>query len=523
LYSEGNFKRRPAYDIPEIQRADLAPMWLSLSAHGLAPEELDLLSAPPEQQATRARELLEELEALDHLGNVTALGRFMQALPVHPRLARVVAEACRQDVLSDGTRIAAILSEPDVFRDLSGDAGAHDSDVLVRLERLREVEDSKQSPQLLRRFGMDRERTRTVLRVAEQLTNIAVRSKYAPKALPNPPGDDDERLGRCLLLGYRDRVARPKRASERALILCNGTRATLSERSVLRNTPLLLAVEVDERSAAGGQKGAQVTLGHRIEADWLLEREDPRLLLSEVHEWNDGAERVDEIARIAWGSVVLDETRKAAAPSAAASELLSRMAWNKRRKVLGKAETELEQLAARLQLLKSRGLIAGVETGDEDPRPIVAVLVEKACEGLTSFAELEELDWPSLATFSLSTEVRKTLERETPTYVTFKNGRRVPIQYEMEKDPWIASRLQDFFGLAQGPTTCGGRVALTLHLLAPNQRAVQITSDLAGFWQRHYPEIRRELMRRYPRHAWPEDGRSAEPPKPRPPRAAKSR
>jgi ATP-dependent helicase HrpB len=284
-----------------------------------------------------------------------------------------------------------------------------------------------------------------------------------------------------------------------------------------------LAVEVDERSAAGGQKGAQVTLGHRIEADWLLEREDPRLLLSEVHEWNDGAERVDEIARIAWGSVVLDETRKAAAPSAAASELLSRMAWNKRRKVLGKAETELEQLAARLQLLKSRGLIAGVETGDEDPRPIVAVLVEKACEGLTSFAELEELDWPSLATFSLSTEVRKTLERETPTYVTFKNGRRVPIQYEMEKDPWIASRLQDFFGLAQGPTTCGGRVALTLHLLAPNQRAVQITSDLAGFWQRHYPEIRRELMRRYPRHAWPEDGRSAEPPKPRPPRAAKSR
>ncbi len=97
-------------------------------------------------------------------------------------------------------------------------------------------------------------------------------------------------------------------------------------------------------------------------------------------------------------------------------------------------------------------------------------------------------------------------------------GRQVKVNYEPGKPPWIESRLQDFFGMADGPKVVNGRVPLTLHLLAPNQRAVQVTTDLAGFWERHYPAIRKELGRKYPRHFWPEDGRSAAPPPPKPPR-----
>jgi ATP-dependent helicase HrpB len=97
-------------------------------------------------------------------------------------------------------------------------------------------------------------------------------------------------------------------------------------------------------------------------------------------------------------------------------------------------------------------------------------------------------------------------------------GRVVPIRYEVGKPPFVESRLQDFFGSAESPRIVAGRVPLTLHLLAPNQRAVQVTTDLSGFWERHYPTIRKELMRRYPRHPWPEDGRTATPPPPKPPR-----
>src|SRR5207247_2551232 len=103
-------------------------------------------------------------------------------------------------------------------------------------------------------------------------------------------------------------------------------------------------------------------------------------------------------------------------------------------------------------------------------------------------------------------------DRLAPERVALPGGRRLRVEYELDKPPWIASRLQDFFGLRDGPRVAEGRVPLVLHLLAPNQRPVQVTTDLAGFWQRHYPALRRELMRRYPRHAWPEDPLTAPPP-----------
>ena len=117
---------------------------------------------------------------------------------------------------------------------------------------------------------------------------------------------------------------------------------------------------------------------------------------------------------------------------------------------------------------------------------------------------------------ALSPAVVGMLREETPEHVRLPGGRQAPVNYEKGKPPWIESRLQDFFGMRAGPAICRGRVPLPLHLLAPNYRAVQVTSDLAGFWQKHYPAIRRELGRRYPSHAWPEDGATASPPPPRP-------
>jgi ATP-dependent helicase HrpB len=142
-------------------------------------------------------------------------------------------------------------------------------------------------------------------------------------------------------------------------------------------------------------------------------------------------------------------------------------------------------------------------------------LLAAACDGLTSMAELSAVPMSERLRNSLPVAVLSHLRTETPDRITVGH-RQVPVNYEAGKPPWVESRLQDFFGMRSGPTICRGRVALTLHLLAPNQRAVQVTSDLAGFWQKHYPSIRKELCRRYPRHAWPEDGATAAPPAPKP-------
>jgi ATP-dependent helicase HrpB len=134
-------------------------------------------------------------------------------------------------------------------------------------------------------------------------------------------------------------------------------------------------------------------------------------------------------------------------------------------------------------------------------------LIALACRDKTSLAELRDLDFRELVLSELAPAERARLDREAPESIALDAGRRVRVHYAKGQLPWIESRLQDFFGMKEGPRVMGGRVPLTLHLLAPNQRAVQVTSDLAGFWDRHYASVRKELSRRYPRHAWPEDGR----------------
>jgi ATP-dependent helicase HrpB len=147
-------------------------------------------------------------------------------------------------------------------------------------------------------------------------------------------------------------------------------------------------------------------------------------------------------------------------------------------------------------------------------------MVRLGCVGRRSFAELSAPDADLGATIlsALPAEARRALDRLAPTQIKLGGGRSVPVHYDEDAPPWIESRLQDFFGTGAAPAIGGGRVPLTVHLLAPNGRAVQVTRDLAGFWTQHYPALRRELGRRYPRHPWPEDGATARPPPPSAPR-----
>jgi ATP-dependent helicase HrpB len=251
-----------------------------------------------------------------------------------------------------------------------------------------------------------------------------------------------------------------------------------------------------------------------VEPEALLDVAGGALSERKELRFSPNTERVEAIVQLTYGQIVLEESRRPAEPSAEASRLLAAAAraagW-----------TTLFE-GASLQDLKARAILLRQAFGDEaapsfDDDALGAAL-EAACRERTSFAELRAAGLEGLFANVVDAGFWQKLRTETPERVRLPGGREVRVNYETDRPPWIESRLQDFFGMKTGPTVCRGRVPIVLHLCAPNGRAVQVTRDLASFWREHYPSLRRELGRRYPRHPWPEDGATATPPTPKPPR-----
>lgn len=490
LFTRHDFDMRPPFDTPEIARADLAETLLELKGCGIrCLDELAWLSPPPPTAAQAAEALLARLGAVDRQGRLTDLGCAMLRYPLHPRLARLVLEAGGAEA---ACIVAALLGERDVIAaGRFGGGGVRadwsgPSDLLDRLDRFREAR--------RRGFdgveGLDAGALRAVDRVAGQLTRIARGTS---------PQDEEASLLRAILAAFPDRVARRRGAS---LLLSVGGSARLSEQSVVREGEYLVAAEVDPARSAGVPT---VRLASRIDPSWLLDLFMDRVAETERVEWNGAAERAEVVRRLAYDALVLDETRLAAPPSEAAAALLYDAARKSGEAALADP-AEARRWLARVAFVAGLAPQAGLPSVGDDTLEAVLRLL---CGGRTSLAELRGAmrggGVVAALDASLSGSMRRRVEELAPLHVMLGRGRRVRVEYEAQQVPWIASRLQDFFGMARGPAVGGGRVPLQLRLLAPNGRPVQITTDLAGFWQRTYSQVRRELHRRYPRHAWPED------------------
>ncbi|MCA8924838.1 MAG: ATP-dependent helicase HrpB, partial [Planctomycetes bacterium] len=300
----------------------------------------------------------------------------------------------------------------------------------------------------------------------------------------------------ALLAGHPDRVAR--RQGERGLALAAGGAAQLAEESVVRSAPWLLAL-----SAHATPRGIRVNVASAIQPEWLLELFPDSIEEDEQVTFDEAREKVEARWRVRFGGLSLDEGPTDGAPEAV-------------QRVLAEAATRrLQAIWDPEQLEGLRKRVAFARQLDPSLPPLESTegLVASLCEGCASFAELRALDPLTTLTAALGPAGYARLERLAPSHVTLRGGRRLRVNYESSREPWVASRLQDFFGMSAGPTVGEGRVPLVLHLQAPNRQSVSVTSDLAGFWERHYPAARRELGRRYPRHAWPEDPRAAQAPK----------
>lgn len=314
----------------------------------------------------------------------------------------------------------------------------------------------------------------------------------------------DEAMQWAVLAGFADRVAKRRRPKAPDLVFAAGGSATLDATSVVQAPELVVAVDAEERRG-----GVVVRLASAIEPEWLLERFTEEVIDASGLEWNEGLQRVERVSRLSFGAVALEETRRPAEPSEAVAALLAGYALSAGPQTFADPQT-VSTILCRIESLRRGFPDQAFPPGDE-------TLAKRALEGLCahakSFAELKELGLVQAIEGLLTAGQQRLLTTQTPARITLPSGRSVQVNYEPAKPPWIESRLQDFFGMLKGPAI--GTAPLVLHLLAPNMRAVQVTTDLAGFWDRHYPSVRKELMRQYPRHSWPEDPRTAKPPEPK--------
>ncbi len=516
LYTQHDFEQRPAYDPPEIARVDLTDVAMTLAALGVADADaLDWLEPPPAASWGAARELLRRLGAILAPGELTDVGRRMLRCPIHPRLARLVVEGEARGASEAAALAAALIGERDIrasarasFGGGAGPRPDRGADVIDLVDLYREAESGRFRPDLLRRLELDARAVDEVGRVRRQLAS----------ALDSRRGRIDaaaeaQALRLAVLTAFPDRVARRREPGGKTAVLAAGGSAELG---LEQTGDWLVAVDVveDRKSGRSGlsARAPVVRLSSRIEPEWVLDLFAERVVEIDRRAFDARTERVERTTGLAFGALALDARTEPAPPDDETARLLAAAA-------LGRGIDKLpggEAIPALLQRITFAR-----QAAPEAPLPAlgadaVSELVRLACVGRNSFAELATpgADLGAAVLAALPHEARRALDTLAPMHITLSGGRTVPVHYDPTSPPWIESRLQDFFGTRAAPAIGGGRVPLTVHLLAPNGRAVQVTRDLAGFWTQHYPALRRELGRRYPRHAWPEDGATARPPDP---------
>ena len=483
LWTEAEHRGRPAYETPEVRRVDLARAALEVRGWGSDPHRFGWFEAPPAATLERADALLRRLGGLDEAG-VTALGRTLLALPLHPRLGRVVAAGHAAGVLHDAAAVAALAAERDIFREPPDHSG--DSDLLLRLELL---DRRGQAPRGVNRSALEQAR-----RARDQLVRAA-ESVLGP--CPRREADEPTLL-RLLLTAFPDRVARRRAPRSERFKLAGGGGAVISPRSAVKDAEWILAVGLE-----GGRRGERsehvIRIASAIDPAWL---EVDRAL-----ETRFDADREAVVGRLVDRYLDLVVAERAAEPDpVAAAVALAEAARAAPLRALT-VDRDAEAFLGRLRWLAARRPDLGLPTFPELPGATegaaASTLIEAACAGRRSFAETRRVALCPLARGLMSRRAREQLASLAPTHVPGPRGRDLKLRYGPDHPPILEARIQHLFGLRETPRVAGAPVRL--HLLAPNGRPAQITDDLLGFWQNTYADVRKDLRGRYPRHAWPED------------------
>ncbi len=489
LWTEHEHRSLQPFDLPEIRRVDLAQTLLEIRGWGVNDaSRFPFYEAPDPSAVERAEALLALLGLTEGPGApLTELGRRALRIPAHPRVGRTLLAAADHGWTREGALLAALAQEPDVGAARGGEplrVGA--SDLLARRERLRRDPSTR---------GGDH-----VRRLAEQLAD-AVARVARPPARTTPPSEDD--LCELLLSGWPDRVARRRGPGSDALVMVGGRGLVQARESCVKDDAFLIALEVD-----AGRRGAfarsLVRAASRVDVAWL--EAHPVTRTEETLQWDAGRERVVATRARRYMDLVLDEAQVPIGDREAASQRLLEAASADPRRALAPSEA-VWNLLRRVTSAARWAPEAGLPS---DADALLRAVLPALVLGRASFAELRAAGLQDALLAELGWEGRKRVEALAPAEIPVPSGRTARLAYQDEGPPVLSIKVQELFGLAETPTVGGGRQPVVLHLLNPAGRPLQVTSDLASFWSRTWPEVRKEMRSRYPKHHWPEDPWSAQ-------------
>jgi ATP-dependent helicase HrpB len=467
LWDEPQTASLEAYTRPEILSADLSSFMLDLAQWGASdPGKLAFLDPPPRAALAEAKTLLAELGAIDSDGRITEEGRKLRALPLPPRLARMVVDAAAEGAGELAAGIAAVVTE----RGLGGD----DVDIRHRLDNFRR-DRSKRAD----------DARAMVRRWAETAGGKASASEHSP--------------GSLLALAYPDRIAKNRGAGGGSFLLANGRGGNVDPASPLAREPYLAVAELTGAAAASRiVLAAAITLGE-IEAQFAGQIEEDEAITFEAASASLRSRRIRKLR-----ALMLSERTLPVAPGAAAAKLLAEGA-------AGLGMAKLPWSKAQLQFRDRVNFLRRAE-GDEWPDLSDRALARTATDwlapfldGKTALSQVVADDLAAALDVLVPWNLRQRLNAEAPTHFMAPSGSNVPIDYEGEEGPKLAIRVQELFGLAVHPVIARGHVPLLIELLSPAHRPVQVTRDLPGFWRGSYKDVRSDLRGRYPKHPWPDD------------------
>ena len=487
LWDEPQTASLDAFSRPEILSADLSAFALDLAAWGSSPDQLAFLDPPPRPALVEAKSLLTELGAIDADGRITDAGRRLLRLPLPPRLARMVVDAAAEGAAPAAATIAVLIGE----RGLGGD----DVDLRARLDGLR----NDRSPRA-------RDARATAERWALGATEPDARAGRVanPPALPSPDREAAERAGFLLALAYPERIAKNRGGGSGSFLLVNGRGARVDPASPLAREPFLAVAELTGSAAAGRILLAAPIALAEIEARFAAHVEAREEI---VFDAATASLRMRRLRRL--GAIILAEQPMPAVAGESATRILAegiarlgsaRLPWT----------NALRQWRDRIMFLRRA---EGNEWPDLSDTALGAAVdwLEALVAGKTALAELSADEFAGALKARVPYALHPRLDAEAPTHFRAPTGSLFPVDYQAEGGPKITIRVQELFGLDRHPVIGGGKVPLSIELLSPAQRPVQITRDLPGFWRGSYAAVRAEMRGRYPKHPWPDDPITASP------------
>lgn len=499
LWPQAMHRIRPEHLLPEILRGDLSSAILTLACWGERNVSDFPWVTPPSESAIRAaKRLLQQLGAIDEQGTATEFGNRMQQLPTAPRLARLLLAAADNGCLEQAAIAAALLSERSPFeRDAAFTShGAHqlESDLLERVDALLDHFSGRPVR------NIHAAAAKTIQRIAKRYQQM-VQGKETRSPRQDEDAADDYREGLCksLLAAYADRVAIRREPGSETARMVGGRGVRLDRRSVVQAAKLFLCLDLQD-----GTKEAIVRMASVVQREWLPKNQ---LVNEETFFFDEERQAVVARSQTKFVDLVLHENPTKCVANAETADLLRSRAITVLERLLQAGGKDLQSLVTRWQFIDEQCSDSPLPESCEDA--IMAVL-EQFCQQFTSLKELEQAPWRDFLIGRLNYGQQKWLDENAPASLQVPSGNRIRLNYQSGKPPVLPVRIQELYGWKKTPTLVGGRVTVQLHLLGPNHRPQQITDNLESFWKNTYPEIKKELKRRYSKHHWPDDPDSAQ-------------